>query len=108
MRVLPRVLCMVACGSAAVANAAETRTWDEIVAQARGQTVFWNAWTGDECTNAFIAWVGEEVAKRYGVSLEHVKLKDTAEAVTRVVAEKAAGRNEGGSTLGLLAPGAAA
>ena len=43
MRVSRRVLCMTACLSAAVANAAETRTWDEIVAQARGQTVFWNA-----------------------------------------------------------------
>jgi putative thiamine transport system substrate-binding protein len=76
---------------------AETRPWAEIVAKARGQTVYWNAWAGDERTNAFIAWTGQEVAKRYGVTVNHVKLKDTAEAVTRVVAEKAAGRNEGGS-----------
>ena len=79
------------------AEAAETRSFAEIAAKARGQTVYWNAWAGDPQTNAFIASVGDEVQKRYGVTINHVKLKDTAEAVTRVVAEKAAGRNEGGS-----------
>jgi putative thiamine transport system substrate-binding protein len=78
-------------------EAAETRSWDEIVAEAKGETVYWNAWAGDERTNAFIAWVGQEMTKRYGVAVTHVKLKDTAEAVTRVVAEKAAGRDTGGS-----------
>ncbi len=64
---------------------------------ARGQTVYWNAWGGDGRTNGFIAWVGERTEELYGVSVEHVKLADTAEAVTRVVAEKAAGRDAGGS-----------
>lgn len=77
--------------------AAETRPWADIVAAARGQTVYWNAWAGDERTNAFIAWAGDEVKKRYGVTVVQVKLKDTAEAVTRVVAEKSAGRDAGGS-----------
>ena len=79
-----------------VASAQELK-WPDVVAKARGQTVNWNAWAGDEKTNAFIAWVGEEVGKRYGVKINHVKLKDTAEAVTRVVAEKSAGRNAQGS-----------
>jgi putative thiamine transport system substrate-binding protein len=70
--------------------------WEQIVAQARGQTVFWNAWAGDEKTNAFIAWVGVQVKAKYGVGVQHVRLKDTAEAVTRVVAEKAAGRDRDG------------
>ena len=76
---------------------AQELPWSETLAKARGQTVNWNAWAGDEPTNAFIAWAGNEVAKRYGVRINHVKLKDTAEAVTRVVAEKAAGRIAGGS-----------
>jgi putative thiamine transport system substrate-binding protein len=76
---------------------ASAQGWDEVVAKARGQTVHWNAWAGDEKTNAFIAWAGREVEKRYGVKVNHVKLKDTAEAVARVVAEKAAGRDSGGS-----------
>jgi putative thiamine transport system substrate-binding protein len=71
--------------------------WDEIVATARGQTVYWNAWAGDEKTNAFITWADAQVRERYGVRIEHVKLTDTAEAVARVVAERAAGRDEGGT-----------
>jgi putative thiamine transport system substrate-binding protein len=70
--------------------------WSEVEAAARGQTVYWNAWAGDEQTNAFIAWVGEQVQSRHGVTVQHVRLKATAEAVTRVVAEKAAGRDSGG------------
>jgi putative thiamine transport system substrate-binding protein len=76
---------------------AEELQWSDVVATARGQAVNFNAWAGDEKTNAFIAWVGTELGRRYGVTLRHVKLRDTAEAVTRVVAEKAAGRNAGGT-----------
>ncbi len=87
-------LVLAAAASPAVGQAFD---WDEVVARARGQTVYWNAWAGDDRTNAFIAWVGDQVELRYGVTVRHVKLKDTAEAVARVVAEKAAGRREGGS-----------
>ncbi|MFC3165954.1 ABC transporter substrate-binding protein [Ciceribacter thiooxidans] len=71
--------------------------WDDTLAKARGQTVYWNAWAGDERTNAFISWAGEQVKARYGVTVQQVKLTDTAEAVTRVIAEKAAGKAQGGS-----------
>ncbi len=79
------------------ASAQAPASWDATLAAARGQTVFWNAWAGDEKTNAFIAWVGEQAKAKYGVSVQHVRLKDTAEAVTRVVAEKSAGRDADGS-----------
>jgi putative thiamine transport system substrate-binding protein len=71
--------------------------WPQILEKARGQTVYFNAWAGDERTNAFIAWAGEKVKKAYGVTINHVRLRDTVEAVTRVVAEKQAGRDTGGS-----------
>lgn len=71
--------------------------WQTVVAKARGQEVFWNAWGGDERINAYIAWVGERVKAEYGVTLRHVKLSDTAEAVRTVLAEKTAGRDRGGS-----------
>ncbi len=80
-----------------VGGGARAQDWNDIVAEARGQSVFWNAWGGDERINAYIAWVGERVAADYGITLRHVKLADTAEAVARVLAEKAAGRDEGGS-----------
>ncbi len=71
--------------------------WDAVLEEARGQTVFWNAWGGSTTTNDFIAWAGERVAEEYGVTVEHVKLTDTADAVTRVLAEKQAGQDTGGA-----------
>ena len=79
------------------AHAQAVPAWNDVLAAARGQTVYWNAWGGDEKTNAFIAWIGEQVRARHGVSVQHVRLKDTAEAVTRVIAEKSAGRSRDGS-----------
>lgn len=86
----------------AVALAAAVATpaladWPATLAAARGQTVYWNAWGGDERTNAFIAWVGQETERLYGVKVEQAKLTDTAEAVTRVISEKAAGQDTGGA-----------
>lgn len=71
--------------------------WAAVTAEAAGQTVYWNAWGGSTTTNDFIAWVGEQVAEEYGVTLEHVKLTDTADAVTRVLAEKQAGEDDDGA-----------
>lgn len=71
--------------------------WTAIEAEARGQTVYWNAWGGGDTINAYIAWAGERLGREKGVELVHVKLNDTAEAVRKVLAEKAAGRNEDGS-----------
>ena len=71
--------------------------WDAVTTEAEGQTVFWNAWGGSTTTNDFIAWVGDRVAEDYGVTLEHVKLTDTADAVTRVLSEKQAGENDDGA-----------
>ena len=59
------------------------------LAKARGETVYWNAWGGDERTNGFIAWAGEQVARATASNSKQVKLTDTGEAVARVVAEKA-------------------
>ncbi|MCP9759002.1 ABC transporter substrate-binding protein [Aquitalea sp. S1-19] len=71
--------------------------WDQTLAQARGQTVYFNAWGGSEAINRYIAWAGNETQKRYGVSVKHVKTADTAEVIRRIAAEKAAGRMQGGS-----------
>jgi len=76
---------------------AQAAVWDATLAHARGQTVAFNAWAGDEKTNEFIAWAGERVQTEFGVTLRHVRLRDTGEAVARVVAERAAGRTTGGA-----------
>ena len=71
--------------------------WDAVRDEARGQTVYWNAWGGDTRTNGYIAWVADRMAEVHGVEVVHVKLDDTSTAVSRVVAEKAAGNVDAGS-----------
>jgi putative thiamine transport system substrate-binding protein len=81
----------------AVGRPAGADDWDQVLDRAQGQTVYWNAWGGDDEINDYIIWVGEQTRERHGVELVHVKLTDTAEAVSRVLAEQAAGRTEDGS-----------
>jgi putative thiamine transport system substrate-binding protein len=82
----------------ATARAAErSPPWSAIEGSARGQTVYFNAWAGDSAANGYIAWVAREVERRYAVKLIHVKLADTASAVSRILAEKAGARDSQGS-----------
>ncbi|MCW5556566.1 MAG: ABC transporter substrate-binding protein [Verrucomicrobiae bacterium] len=78
------------------AHAAEPG-WTDTLTRARGQTVYWNAWAGDDRNNRYIQWAADEVKRQFGVEVRHVKLTDTAEAVSRVLAEKAAGAKDRGS-----------
>ena len=71
--------------------------WDAVLAEARGQTVYWNAWGGSTTTNDFIAWIADKAMTDYAVTLEHVKLTDTADAVTRVLSEQQAGADDDGA-----------
>ncbi|MGA1269702.1 MAG: ABC transporter substrate-binding protein [Gemmobacter sp.] len=92
-RLVALLLACLAALSAAPARA----DWQATLGAARGQTVYWHAWGGDQRTNDFIAWVGAEAMARHGVAIAHVKLSDTAEAVTRVLAEVSAGQTQGGA-----------
>ena len=67
------------------------RNWDAVLEEAKGQTVYFNAWGGSENINSYIGWAGETLKERFGVEVVHVKLDDTANAVAKVLAEKAAG-----------------
>lgn len=84
----------VSLGAALPAQAAD---WPQIEAQAKGQTVYFNAWGGGEAINAYLAWAAKEVQGRYGVTVKHVKITDAAEVVKRVQTEVAAGRTNDGS-----------
>lgn len=55
--------------------------------------MYWNAWAGDPRINDYIGWVGGQVRDRFGIDLRHVKVTDTADVVSRVLAEKAAGKD---------------
>ncbi|MCZ4282230.1 ABC transporter substrate-binding protein [Kiloniella laminariae] len=84
-------------GGATSVSQAEELNWQEIAAKAEGQTLYWNAWGGSEKINDYIAWVGQRLDQQYSIRLTHVKVTDTADVVSRVLAEKTAGKNEGGS-----------
>lgn len=84
-------------GLNAAAADSDIKDWPAIEKTASGQTVYFNAWGGSENINAYLEWVGGKMQARYGVKVVQVKLDDTASAVAKVIAEKAAGKNEGGS-----------
>lgn len=88
---------LLAAASALPALAKAGTVWPQIVATAKGQTVYFNAWAGSEHINNYIQWAATELEKGYGVKLIHVKIADTSEAVKRVRSEKAAGKLTGGT-----------
>ena len=96
-RLLAGALSLFALTFPALAADPDPAKWDAVLAEARGQTVYFNAWGGAENINAYVEWAGAEIERRYGVKLVHVKLDDTAGAVAKVVAEKSVGKDEGGS-----------
>ncbi|HEM8658784.1 TPA: ABC transporter substrate-binding protein [Klebsiella aerogenes] len=78
-----------------LANADEN--WQSISQQARGQTVWFNAWGGDPAVNRYLDWVSAEVKRDYAVDLRIVHIADAADAVKRIQTEARAGRSHGGS-----------
>ncbi|TOB91531.1 ABC transporter substrate-binding protein [Vibrio parahaemolyticus] len=79
------------------ADSSAASEWQKIEQQADGQTVYFHAWGGSQEINRYIQWAGKELKSRYNVTLNHVKVTDISETTTRLIAEKAAGKNSGGS-----------
>ena len=59
--------------------------------------VRFHAWGGSAQVNGYLQWVAAQVKTRFNIELQHVKLADTSDAVSRVLAEKAAGNHTNGS-----------
>jgi putative thiamine transport system substrate-binding protein len=98
MRLLIALILAVLFGSpAAHAGMPDPRNWDAVLADAKGQTVYFHAWGGEPRINDYIAWAARTVEERFGVRVIHVKVSDTAQVVSRVLTEKAAGRVHGGA-----------
>lgn len=74
-----------------------TDTWKDIEQKAKGQTVYFHAWGGSQEINNYLRWADKELQRQYGVTLKHVKVADIAESTSRLIAEKTAGKNNGGS-----------
>ena len=71
--------------------------WQQIEAKGSNQDVYFYAWGGDPQINAYLQWVADQVDDKYNINLVHVKLSDTSEAVSRVLAEKSAHNDDQGS-----------
>ena len=79
-----------------VAAQQRSTQWKAIEKAGSNQDIYFHAWGGDAQINSYIQWVGKQVKQQYNLNLHHVKLTDTAEAVSRVLAEKSANNNHNG------------
>jgi len=70
--------------------------FEQIIDKGKNQSVYFHAWGGDPQINAYITWLAIQVKAIYNIDLVHVKLTDTSEAVSRVLAEKSAGNHHQG------------
>jgi putative spermidine/putrescine transport system substrate-binding protein len=86
---------------ACAAPAAESRTvsdgtpWAQVVAEAEGQTVDLWMYGGDDRGNAYVDDVLAPAAADRGVTLRRVPVADTRDAMRRLLAERAAGEDDG-------------
>lgn len=72
-------------------------SWQQIARQARGQTVWFNAWGGDPAVNRYLDWVSAEMKRDYAIDLRIVHIADAADTVKRLQTEARAGRKHHGS-----------
>lgn len=97
---LAALLVLAGCGvddSAVGGETAPSSDWDAVLAEADGQSVNWYMYGGDDTLNAFVDDVVTPRLADLGVTLDQVRIDDTAEAVNKVLGEKQAGRTDGGS-----------
>ncbi|HDX8374660.1 TPA: ABC transporter substrate-binding protein [Aeromonas dhakensis] len=78
------------------ANAGDNPQWQQTLDEAKGQTVYFNAWGGSPEINAYMVWAGQELAREYQVKLVQVKVDDIAQSVSQLLANKQAGKRSGG------------
>jgi putative spermidine/putrescine transport system substrate-binding protein len=88
-------LLLAACAPPSSSEEEPLASWSSIRAEARGQTVSLWMWGGDPQGNAYIDDVLAPAARKSGVTLRRVPVADTKEALSRVLAERQAGRSDG-------------
>jgi putative spermidine/putrescine transport system substrate-binding protein len=72
--------------------------WASVLDTARGQTLNWYMYTGDEAINGVVkGYLAPRLLQEFGVTLNVVGVADTADAVNKVLAERQAGRAGSGT-----------
>lgn len=105
MKKLAAIYQIVVCLSLLITSAAygaeattlKQATWSQILTQAKGQTVYFNAWGGSQEINDYLLWANKQLEQQYDVTLKQVKVTDIAETTQRLLAEKSANKNRHGS-----------
>lgn len=94
-------ICMgISASTASITTVSDDKSlshWQQVQETGKNQDVYFYAWGGDPQINAYLQWAAEQVDDQYNINLVHVKLSDTSEAVSRVLAEKSANNNDEGS-----------
>ena len=94
-------ICMgISASTASITNVSDDKSlshWQQVQKTGKNQDVYFYAWGGDPQINAYLQWAAEQVDDQYNINLVHVKLSDTSEAVSRVLAEKSANNHDKGS-----------
>ena len=81
-----------------VAGGLDVTDFEAVKAAAKGQTVNWWMYGGDDTINAFVSgFVADKLKSEFGVTLNQVKITDTKDAVQKVLDETQAGKKTGGS-----------
>lgn len=93
---------LVACGGGGGSpgerneGAGEDRPFPELEEAARGTTVNFFMYGGDDATNAYVDdWIAPRLEEEYDIILKRVPVGDTAEVVNKLLNEKQAGDDEG-------------
>lgn len=97
--VLLIIIFLVAFPALSLAEAqAKVLSWEETVNTARGQTVDWYMWGGFPAVNQYVnGYLATELKKEFDITLRQVPVKDIAEVISKLVVEKQAGKDSGGS-----------
>ena len=74
------------------------RSWADIEQRARGTTVSFAMWAGEDARNRFYQGpVRQTLRDRFGINLVIVPLTDVADVINRLLNERRAGRDAGGA-----------
>src|SRR5262249_21680938 len=73
------------------------KDWNSVLAAAKGQTINLYMYGGSDKINTYINGYLKGELSKAGVTLNQVKITDTVEAVNKVLGEKQAGKDTGGS-----------
>ncbi len=87
---------LLACSEEPEKKAAE-QNWEDIVTEARGQTVDWFMWGGSPAVNAYVnGYLADQLKTQYDITLRQGPVQDIAEVVSKLVIEKQAGKDKDG------------